>query len=39
MEYERYHLVFEGFLGELNRTEISLALKAECTFQTPKWPI
>jgi len=29
MEYERYHLVFEGFLRELNRTEISLALKAE----------
>lgn len=29
MEYERYHLVFEGFLRELNRTEISLALKTE----------
>ncbi|WP_320822454.1 hypothetical protein [Reinekea sp.] len=29
MEYKRYHLVFEGFLRELNRTEISLALKTE----------
>jgi len=29
MEYTRYHLVFEGFLRELNRTEISLALKTE----------